>query len=104
MRLEYNDSPAPAGTVFSCLKRCEDLCRVMSVVVDNGDASDLAFKLEPSICVFKSCKRIGDHRKWNFKFKRHSRRGESVIYVVLPGHRQVDHAQNIVSAPNLKAR
>src|SRR5262249_5542135 len=91
-------------TVFRCLQSSQNLSRMMAVIVNNGDAVDLALELKTAICVSKSGESIGDLGERNIQFERHGDRGESVVNVVFAWYREIYFTQLVRSAPNRKGR
>src|SRR5690606_6712557 len=99
VRLKCHDSPPSARSVLRGRKRCKYLRRVMSVIVDHGDAVRLAFELESTIRILESLKCISDLFERDLEFQRHRRGRQCVVDVVLSGHRKVDLAQHLSAFP-----
>ena len=47
--------------ILCCVKSCLDLCWMMCVVINNGNASDFALILETAVCTCKASKSFNDH-------------------------------------------
>src|SRR5690348_8104325 len=76
----------------------------MSVIVDDSDSASFALELEAAIRVLEVRQSISDFIKRNTKLKSDRNTCESVVNVVLAGHRKVDPAKYIRANPNRKTR
>ena len=73
MRLENNDGPASAGTVFCRGERCEDLGRMMAVVVDDRYPAGLTFELESSVGILEYRKMLRRSSRTEFRARAQQR-------------------------------
>src|SRR5687767_3861705 len=102
MRLKQHHDPATARSEFCGGKRCANLGRMMSVIVDDENAVNLTFRLETPARASEAVKPFDDLVERNFQFEPDSDRGERVVNVVHPGHPQDHLAHHISSAPYVK--
>ena len=97
MRLHHRDDIARAGLAGG-LEHGRDLHRVVPVIVDDGDAADLAHPGETSLHALEAGERAADRIIGHVHLHAHGDGGQRVLHVVLAKHRQPERLESARAA------
>src|SRR5687767_4850666 len=104
MRLKQDHDPAAARTEFRGGERRANFCRMMAVVVDDKNAVNFTFRLEPPPRASEAMKSLYDLVERNLQFESDRDCGERVVNIVHARHAQDHLAHYIRSAPHVETR
>ena len=90
VRLDDGDQLILSAEHPSCLQRCLDLDRVMSVIVNYGDTLANAFLIKPTSHATEFCQGLDDALWGNIHFQRYGDCREAVLCIVVAEHWQMD--------------
>ena len=103
MGLEYD--PQLLVRIIKCSRQgCADFLRMMGVIIDNGDSSQLSLLLKTTVCACEIPQSLPDHLLRYPQLRTHSHGGQGVIHIVLTGNTQSHGIHNFPVHTQVKDR
>src|SRR6185503_3853082 len=104
MWLKQNHDASATRTEFGGSERGPDLCRMMTVIVDDEHTVDFAFRLEPAAGAGEAVQTFDNFFKRHFQLEANRDRSQRVINVVNARHAQDHFADDVSAAPHIERR
>src|SRR5688572_17436041 len=99
MWLKKDHDPSAARAELRCRKRRPDLCRMVTVVINDEHATGFAFRLEATACASERVQTLNNLFKRHFQLESNRNRGQCVINVMHSRHAQDHFTHHTRTAP-----